>query len=148
MTSGHERVHFVGLREFNQALRRVDSTFPRRMSAAMRDAAKTVESRARAEYRRSFAQGTSGRRTRTVTGIAAFASGTRAGVKIGSETRPWMAGQEFGSNRYAQFSPWSGPGTGGGSRGTFLFPVINDEIDGVMERLEDELMAIYRAAMG
>lgn len=144
-----EEVHFVGLKEFVTDLRRVDREFPRQLSRAMRGAAKHVERRARSEYARQYQQGASGRGTRSVKGIAAFASTRQAGVQFGGPKRPWLVGQEFGSNKYQQFRPWTGPGPNGrGSRGRFVWPSIRDEIDVVTDDLADELMTIYRGAVG
>ena len=141
-------VYFDGLKEFVGDLRRVDKEFPRQVSKAMRGAAKTVERRARTEYARQYRQNTSGRRTRSVRGITAFASTRQAGIKFGGEKRPWLPGQEFGSNRWPQFRPYTGPGPGGhGSKGRFVWPSIRDEIDDVTDDLADDLMHILSGAV-
>lgn len=144
-----QTTYFVGLKEFVADLRKVDKQFPRDLAKAMRAAAKTVEKRSRQEYMRQYRQGTSGRSTRSVKGIAAFGSVRQAGVKFGGSKRPWLPGQEFGSDRYKQFAPWSGKAPGGrGSRGKFVWPVIRDEIDDVTDELTEELMHILNGAVG
>lgn len=142
-------VHMAGLNEFVKDLRKVDKQFPRDVSKAMREAAKTVEGDARSRYQQRYKQGTSGSSTRSVKGITAFASARSAGIKFGGPKRPWLAGQEFGSNKYKQFRPWTGPGPqGGGSHGRFVWPAIRSEIDDVTDKLTDDLMGILRGAGG
>jgi hypothetical protein len=137
----------VGLKEFTRDLRRVDKEFPRQVARAMRKAAKHVEGDARSRYARRYRQGASGRSTRSVKGIAAFASSWEAGIKFGDDRRPWLIGQEFGSNRYQQFRPWTGAGPGGkGSHGRFIWPAIREEMDTVSDQLADDLMGILRGA--
>ena len=149
MTDPSERVQLIGQREFVRDLRRVGVEFPRMVSAAMRTAAKTVEGTARARYTQRFKQGTSGRRTRSVRGIVATASSTQAGVKLDGESRPWLAGQEFGSDRLKQFSPWTGSTqSGAGSNGRFLYPAIREDLPGVVDQLTDDLERIVSAAVG
>lgn len=144
-----QETYFVGLREFVGDLRKIDRQFPRDIAKAMRGAAKTVERESRSEYQRIFRQGTSGRSTRTVKGIAAFGSNRQAGIKFGGSKRPWLPGQEFGSDKYKQFRPWSGKAPGGrGSHGKFVYPIIRREIDTVTDELADEMSRILSGAIG
>jgi hypothetical protein len=58
--------------------------------------------------------------------IRALAGASRATIAMGGARVPYIVGQEFGSDRYPQFSPWTGraPGSPVGSRGRFLYPTI------------------------
>lgn len=48
-----------------------------------------------------------------------------------------MWGAEFGSDRFRQFSPWRGSGTGAGY---FLFPEVRAQSDAIMERWDEAFM--------
>ena len=140
-------VYFVGLDEFVRDLRRVDRQLPRQVAKVMRRAAKTAEASARRRYTSRYKQGTSNRSTRSVKGITAFASSSAAGIKFGGPKRPWLPGQEFGSNKYPQFRGWTGKGPNGqGSWGRFVWPAAREVLDDASDDLIDELLAIYRGA--
>jgi len=143
------QVYLVGLHEFVRDVRKVDKQFPRDIARAMRKAAKRAEVLSRRKYTTRYQSGASGRSTRSVKGIAAFAGSREAGLKFGDDRRPWLIGQEFGSNRYQQFRPWTGKGPGGkGSWGRFVWPAIRDVMDDASDDLLDDLMAVYRGAAG
>lgn len=73
--------------------------------------------------------------------IRATAGATRASIAIGGPKAPDMAGKEFGSDRFQQFAPWTGPGPGGkGSRGRFLYPTIRAEVPGLVDEYYESLM--------
>ena len=141
-------VYLVGLAEFVRDVRKVDKQFPRDIARAMRKAAKRSEGVARRRYTTRYQSGTSGRAARSVKGIAAFANTREAGLKFGGGVRPWLVGQEFGSNRYQQFKPWTGKGPNGrGSYGRFVWPSIREVMEDASAELQDDLMAVYRGAV-
>ena len=80
------------------------------------------------------------------TGRASIRAGAgidRASITIGSARAPYMIGQEFGSDRYSQFRPWTGKGERGkGSRGRFLYPTLRSELPDLTGELMDALMDV------
>lgn len=138
-------VAIEGLTEFRRALKSVSDDLPKMLQAELKQAAESAADRARRRYAQQFGAG-SGRRktvttsasgkrsTRTRKGTAgtirATATQTGASVAFGGARFPWVAGQEFGSNRYRQFFPYTGRGPGGkGSYGRVIFPAVRDEIE-------------------
>lgn len=122
----------LGLKDFEAGLRPVLYAF-----------AATEATRVRARYREYYP---------TVDGhgsasILPFATGSRAGISIGSARAPYMIGQEFGSYRYRQFSPWTGLAAAGiGSRGRFLYPQLREDRDELIEGIADRIFDIVSVA--
>ena len=142
-------VYLVGLNEFVRDLRAVDRQFPRMVSQAMRKAAKVAERRARARYSARYRSGGSDRSTRTVKGISAFASARQAGIQFGGPKRPWLVGQEFGSNKYPQFRAWTGRGPGNkGSWGRAVYPAMREVVAEATRDLADDLTNILKVGTG
>lgn len=67
-------------------------------------------------------------------------------ITIGGARAPHMPGQEFGSDRYPQFRPWTGPAPGGGrgSRGRFLYPTIRSEYPDLKAEHMEALVAALK----
>ena len=126
------RFEIEGLDDFRRDLRRLSKDAPKAMTRAGKRAAQLVAPRVQAAYARRYRQ-RSGRGARS---IRAVATQRGAGVRIGGARAPYVVGQEFGSNKYRQFAPWSGPSASGrGSAGKFLYPTIRG--------LDDEILAFY-----
>lgn len=131
MTDGI-RFSVPGLKQLRNDLRKVDAALPRQMTAANKAFAAAVVPKVQAAYSRLFPRpGRVSRRRRgknTVSQIRAVSTQTSAGIRIGASSHPFMVGQEFGSNHFRQFAPWTGPGPSGrGSEGRFLHPTLRAE---------------------
>lgn len=123
-----------GLRAFRNELRKMEAGLPKELQRANKEFATRMVPLVRAEYARHFPKQGSQRRSRrqragrTMDQVRARATQTTAAVAIGGARYPHMLGQEFGSNRYKQFAPWTGRAPDGrGSAGRFLFPTIREE---------------------
>ena len=137
------RIEVEGLGELTRALRRVDRELPRELRRETKRAADRVAVRAQQGYRRAYRQRT-GKHARR---IRATASQRSAAVLYGGARYPEAPGQEFGSNRYPQFAPWTGQGPGGrGSRGRFLFPAAQAEAPRFGKQVERSLRALLKRA--
>lgn len=144
-------IRVKGIRDFARALGAFAPAYKREMTRLNRDFATRVAATARAEYGRHYpkagAKDRRRRRSRSVTGIASRASSTSASIALGASGRHWLIGQEFGSNRYKQFAPWTGPAPeGGGSAGRFLYPTIREETPKLVEEYGDALQNVARDA--
>lgn len=136
-------VRVEGLRETQRAFRRIDRRLPKRLRVASNNALRLVvtEAQRRANDRFTSHSG------RTRGSIRAQSSQTSARVVFGGKRFPHAGGLEFGSNRFAQFSPWSGPGPGGaGSAGWFLFPAARAEKARFRDALARELRVVANEA--
>lgn len=136
-------VHITGLRETVRALRRVDRELPKMLRKEANAAAEGIVRDARRRYALRYTS----RSGRTVNRIRARSTQTKARVVFGGARYPWAPGQEFGSNRVRQFSPWSGPArSGSGSQGHFLYPAAREGIGEFRDALEAGIAKTARAA--
>lgn len=141
--SNGDVVQIHGLNEFRRALNRVDRQLGRQIGQVNKRLGERVAVNARARYARHY----SVRRGRVPRSIRASASQTKMQVKIGRKTVPYALGQEFGSDRFRQFRPWTGKGPGGkGSHGRFFYPAIREETEGIRRDYLDELDKVVREA--
>ena len=155
-------VAIEGLAEFRKALRAVSADLPKRLQAELKQAAESAAERARRRYAQNFGAGSGRRKTVTVSAsgkrstrtrkgtaatIRAVASQTGSGVAFGGARFPWVAGQEFGSNRYRQFFPYTGKGPSGkGSWGRVIFPAVREEAPAVEKDLHRRFDALAKRA--
>lgn len=133
-----------GLKELGQELRRIEPGMQREIQKVNKSAVKKIVPIVHRAYRGQYR--TSGRSLR---GIRATASQRRASITIGGARFPYLIGQEFGSNKWPQFRPWTGPAPGGGvgSRGRFLYPTMRDDVPAsVMEDYLDAFDKLFRRA--
>ena len=143
-----EAIYIAGLRELRNELKRIEPGLQREMQRENKAFAARMVPKVQAAYNAIYPKPTSkkkraggGRRKGTVSQIRAVATQTSSGIRIGGARYPHMIGQEFGSNKYRQFAPWTGPGPGGrGSRGRFLYPTIRAEMPNVLRRYRSEVM--------
>lgn len=126
-------VKVEGLPEFRRALRKLGKELPKELKQIMKAAAERGVSRARRLYEGQYPLQHSTRRStgRTASkGIRVASSQTGAGIRFGGARYPYLLGQEFGSNKWPQFRPWTGPGPGGaGSMGRAIYPAARAEAD-------------------
>lgn len=143
-----EAIYIAGLRELRNELKRIEPGLQREMQRENKAFAARVVPRVQAAYNAIYPKPTSqkkraggGRRKGTVSQIRAVATQTSSGIRIGGARYRYMMGQEFGSNKYPQFRPWTGPGPGGrGSQGRFLYPTIRGEMPNVVKRYQSEVI--------
>lgn len=125
-----------GLRDLARDLKRVEPALAKKLQRANKAAAEHIASAARGRYVAKHPS-RSGKGAASIRGLA---SQSRAQVAFGSARAPYVVGQEFGSNRFRQFSPWSGKGPGGrGSEGNFVYPAIRAEAEKLPEIYADLL---------
>ena len=126
-------IEIEGLASFRKALKSISDDLPKMLQKELKEAAESAAERARVLYRKNYTRsggkrGSSGASKHTVDTIRAAATQTGSSVKFGGVRYPWAAGQEFGSDRFKQFSPYTGKGPGGrGSWGRAIFPAVRDE---------------------
>lgn len=126
-------VAIEGLAAFRRALKSISDELPKMLQKELKQAAESAADRARSRYARQFTRsggrrGASGASKHTVATIRAAATQTSASVMLGGARYPWAAGQEFGSNRFRQFFPYTERGPGGkGSWGRVIFPAVREE---------------------
>ena len=123
-------VQIKGLREFRNAVRKVDASMPKDMGRALKEISTDIVEKARER-----AQGLPGKASESFAGgLKAKSDQTAAKVTLDATRYPTLLGDEFGSKRYRQFQPWlgnqyqspfeSGPGYA-------LHPTIRDESDNI-----------------
>lgn len=121
---------------YRRALKQVNAELPKMLRAALKEAAKGAEFRAV----KKWAQRYRSRRGKTVDSIKIRATETSVALAFGGPSFPYAKGQEFGSNKFRQFFPYTGPGPEGrGSEGRFIFPAVREEAP----ELEDELVESF-----
>lgn len=127
-----------GLAEFSRNFRKIAPEFTKAVKNELKAAGGDIAEDARRRYVRHY-PGT-GRRAarrgqrRTKDTIRVLASIRDTRVAVGGARYPWVFGQEFGSERYAQFRPWTGKAPGGvGSNGRFLWPAARAGMDDFVE---------------
>lgn len=136
-------VEIHGLQETIRALRQVDRELPKMLRREANEAAEGIVQDARRRYVARY----NSRSGRTANTIRARSTPARAKVLFGGRRYPWGPGQEFGSNRFAQFRPWSGKApSGSGSRGHFLYPAAREGIAEFRDALEAGVEKTARAA--
>lgn len=139
-------IQVEGLKELRRDLKKIDKALPKRLTRANKAFANQLVPSVRAEYQRQHT-GHGKRPGRGAKSIRATATQSRARILIGRESVPYMGGQEFGSDHYPQFRPWSGKGPGGkGSKGKFLYPTVRAELPGLVDTYQDILDAEMRGA--
>ncbi len=136
-------IAFEDLRDFRKALRSISKDLPKELRLTLKAAMKAAAEAAERLYDRRY-QSHSGR---TRGSIREQATQTAAGVAFGGARYPWVPGQEFGSNKFAQFSPWTGrPPGGGGSAGRFIFEAVREEAEPVAKDIMERFSALARQA--
>lgn len=143
-----EAVYIAGLRELRNELKRIEPGLQREMQRENKSFAARMVPQVQSAYNAIYPKPTSkkkraggGRRKGTVSQIRAVATQTSSGIRIGGARYRYMLGQEFGSNKYPQFAPWTGPGPSGrGSRGRFLYPTVRGELPSVVKRYQTEVI--------
>lgn len=141
-----------GLTEFRRALKSVSDDLPEMLQKVLKEAAESAAGRARTRYAQNFTRspgkrGASGASKHTIDTIRATATQTGASVAFGGARFPWAAGQEFGSNKYRQFFPYTGRGPGGkGSWGRGIFPAVREELESTEEGLQEQFSDLARRA--
>jgi hypothetical protein len=137
----------VGISQFQRELRAIDSKLPKELQKANKAFAQRLVPSVRSAYSRHYPKPTPKvrRRTRrsrvrTIDGIRAVARQTSAGIAIGGARRPHMLGQEFGSDRYPQFAPWTV------GEGRFLYPTVGEEAPKLVAEYGKVLMDVSRQA--
>lgn len=129
-----------GLRDLARDLKRVDPVLAKKLQQANKTAASHVADEGTRRYSAQYER----RSGRGAGSIRALATAQRAQVAFGSDRAPYVAGQEFGSNEFRQFYPWTGKAPGGkGSMGRFIYPAIRSEADdlpGIYADLLDEAL--------
>lgn len=132
-------VRIEGLDEFRRELKRLGKEATKLLNDTLKRALSPAQRQARREY---VARYRSGRTERT---IKARSSGRATGLAFGGPRYPYAPGQEFGSNRYKQFAPWSGPAPGGkGSQGRFIFPAVRAQAKPVERELQRGFLEVAR----
>lgn len=138
-----EQIFVKGLDDFRKGLRKLGPEYQKKLGQANKRAAQAVVDRAVALYGQRYTV----RRGRVIKTIKALAQARAAKVRLGSNSVPQALGQEFGSNRLAQFKPWSGPAPGGvGSRGHFFYQAIREETPKLAETYLDLLDEVAKGA--
>ncbi len=146
------RVAIPGLREFRNELRRAGDGAEKGLQRENKRFAEALVPEVQRAYQSYYPRPTSRPRRRrrggrTVEAIRARATQTSASIVIGGARYPHMLGQEFGSEKFRQFAPWTGPSPSGrGSAGRFLFPTMRERVPDHIERYGDAVMAAYRGA--
>ncbi len=135
--SGTVGVQVEGLAELNRALRALGG---REFQTELRDAGKEIATEVSGDAR-SIALGLGGVAAKTAGSVSASAGFTSAGVSLGGSAYPFAMGAEFGSNRFPQFRPWRGSGSGAGY---FVYESIRRNADQIGEVYQDALDHIAR----
>ena len=140
---GSQAIRIEGLNEFRRGLTRANRDVGKKIGQANKRLGERVVQGARVRYAQNYTV----RSGRTQRSLRASASQSRVQVKLGGPKAPWALGQEFGSDRYRQFSPWAGKAPGGkGGHGKFLYPEIREQMDGIRTDYLDILDEATREA--
>ena len=134
------RIDVTDLKRFDRELRALESTdFERGLQPTLYAFAAVEAGRIRNRYRETYPQ----RSGNAVSTITPQATGKGASIQFNSARYPYVAGQEFGSNKYRQFFPWTGPGpAGAGSQGRFVYPQLREDRDELVQGITDRVMEI------
>lgn len=142
-----------GLRQFRNELRKMEGALPKELQRANKEFATRLVPAVRSEYAKHYPKPGRQRRSRrqragrTIDQVRARATQTTASIAIGGARYPHMLGQEFGSNRYKQFAPWTGTAPGGrGSAGRFLFPTIREETPQLLDEYGEVISSVAASA--
>lgn len=137
------RIDVTDLKRFDAELRSLGGEFERGLRPVLLAFARRLRPEVQRRYDARYPRVTGAGRG----SIRAGAARDRASITIGSTRAPYMIGQEFGSNRYRQFAPWSGRGPlGKGSAGKFLYPTLREKVPELHEELMDGIMEIAQRA--
>lgn len=141
-------IKIEGLRDFNRALRKIDTDLGKRLPRAMKQTIEqTIVPDARRRYRAQYTQ-RSGRHVRR---IRAFASGRNAGVRGGGGKYPEFPGQEFGSyggdgkKQFPAYRPYRGNDPKiryRGGEGYAIFPAGRAAVPKLSGDIRDEIYKI------
>ena len=130
-------VEVRGYRKFRRDIRRMGKEAKRDLDRTMRGLAAPIAEDARRRYRRLHPRGR-GRSKQSTRAIRARSTARGSAVLLGSRQKPWLQGQEFGSNQLQRFYPRSPNAPGGGSMGWFFYPAIRAGADEAV-RLGDDV---------
>lgn len=131
------------LREFRAQLRALGGDWPKRLRKVNSNVAKEASKAIKAAYLSTYTR-RSGDGARS---IRAQAGQTDAAVAFGGSKAPYVVGQEFGSNKYGRFSPWTGKGPGGkGSQGRFAYPTLREMTPDIKEQHGKEIDDLFNEA--
>lgn len=127
MTLPTERVVVQGLDELRKGLRQIDPSLGKLMGQVNQRAGASIVAHARSLYGDFYHV----RRGRVPNSIRALAQQRKGVIRMGVARVPYAGGQEFGSNRFKQFAPYTN------GRGRFLYPALREEIPQLRERYTD-----------
>jgi hypothetical protein len=125
-----------GLPELSRALKAIGPEAQRELRDSSKDVARFVATDAAGMAR---ALGSTAARVAGTIRPVGGVSG--AGVSFGGAANPEAGGAEFGSNRFKQFKPWRGSGSGAGY---FLYPTIRRDMDRVVEEFTEAVDRIIK----
>ena len=137
-----ESIRIEGLNDFRKGLRKIDGALGKRIGQINKATGEKVASKARSAYSNFYTV----RRGRVPKSIRASAAQSSVKLTLGRESVPYALGQEFGSNKYRQFSPWAGAAPGGGGKGRFFYPTIREETPGLVKEYLEALDDVAKGA--
>ena len=141
MTTFAQREKFLeveveGVDDFRRALARAEKELRRRFDQNIRKAAAGVRDDARSRYW-GFYERRTGRSDKGITSTVSFGQATIHLNKTGR--RPWLMGQEWGSDDKPQFPAW-------GREGRFFWPAYTEGVDEVeqatIEAMDDAVKVL------
>ena len=121
-------VKIDGLDDFRRSLRAADRKLSTVFDRELRKAADPIRDAARVGYYRHY-------RRRSGRSIQGIKSATRRGsvaLTLGDARRPWLLGQEHGSDQYPQFGPHR-------AEGLFFWPAYYAGVETIEERVADAM---------
>ena len=121
-------VETKGLAELRRALRRMDRQYRTDLDREMRRVGKDIADDAKGRYRAIHPRRRGGRGSQR--GIRSTTKRGGSAVALGSNRYPYLAGQEWGSGRYAQFPERN-------KEGYFFWPSVVAGADGVLEKVTE-----------
>ena len=137
-----ETIRIDGLDDFRKGLRKIDGALGKRIGQINKATGEKVASKARATYSNFYTT----RKGRVPKSIKSSAAQREVKISLGRESVPYALGQEFGSNKYRQFFPWTGPSSKGGSAGRFFYPTIREETPGLVKEYLEALDDVGKEA--
>lgn len=131
------------LAEFRRQLKALGGDWPKRLRKVNANVAKQASAAIKSAYSSRYTR----RSGSGVGSIRGSGGQSEASVAFGGMKAPYMVGQEFGSNRYRQFAPWTGKGPGGkGSQGRFAYPTLRAMTPDIKEQHGKEIDDLFSEA--
>ena len=148
--SGQPLIEVAGLADLRKDMRHLGKEYQKILDKELKAAVRPIVADAKKRYRKLHPRRRSGKGSQR-----GLRGGSRKGqptVNIGTAKYPYLQGQEWGSNQYAQFPRWiPAEGGGPGAQGRFWWPAVQEGVadarEGILSSVDSANRRVFRGGL-